>query len=66
MARYPRPVRDARIKCIACNAPVVETVDDGYHCVDCGGSPVTSHSEASSHSETSSHSEPSSLSGADD
>lgn len=54
MARYPRPVRDARIKCIACNAPVVETVDDGYHCVDCGGSPVTSHSEASSGSETAS------------
>lgn len=48
MGRYPQPVRDARIKCIACNAPVVETVDEGYHCVDCGGSPVTSHSEASS------------------
>ena len=48
MARYPRPVRGARIKCIACNAPVVETVDNTYHCVNCGGSPVTVHDESAS------------------
>jgi Zn finger protein HypA/HybF involved in hydrogenase expression len=41
-------VRGARIKCIACNAPVVETVDDTYHCVNCGGSPVTVHDESAS------------------
>ena len=40
MSRYPRQARSARIKCIACNAPVVETVGDGYVCVDCGNSPV--------------------------
>jgi hypothetical protein len=40
MARYPRPARNARIKCVSCNAPVVSTVDGGYHCVDCGASPV--------------------------
>jgi len=44
MARYPRPARSARIKCIACNAPVVETVGDGYICVSCGNSPVAPRS----------------------
>ena len=43
MARYPRSVRDARLKCISCNAPVVETVDDGYHCVACGEAPLEAH-----------------------
>jgi predicted RNA-binding Zn-ribbon protein involved in translation (DUF1610 family) len=41
MAGYPRPARSARLKCISCNAPVVETVDEEYVCVDCGGSPIT-------------------------
>ena len=39
MSRYPREARSAKIKCIACNAPVVETVD-GYACVGCGEAPV--------------------------
>lgn len=40
MSRYPRPVRSAHIKCIACNAPVIKTVDGTYYCVDCGTSPI--------------------------
>lgn len=40
MSRYPRKARSARIKCIACNAPVVRTVEDDYVCVDCGDTPV--------------------------
>lgn len=40
MPRYPRQVRNARIKCLSCNAPVVRTVDETFHCVDCGSSPV--------------------------
>jgi predicted RNA-binding Zn-ribbon protein involved in translation (DUF1610 family) len=40
MSRYPRSVRSAHLKCIPCNAPVVETIDGGFHCVDCGGSPI--------------------------
>ncbi|WP_167599449.1 hypothetical protein [Halorussus marinus] len=40
MGRYPRQVRDARLKCIECNAPVVETVEGNYACVDCGAEPV--------------------------
>lgn len=40
MGRYPKPVRAATLKCIACNAPIVETVDDGYVCVECGESPI--------------------------
>ena len=40
MGRYPRSARNAAIKCIACNAPVTETVDGEYVCVDCGRSPV--------------------------
>lgn len=42
MDRYPRAARSARIKCVSCNAPVVETVDGGYACVGCGGSPISS------------------------
>lgn len=40
MGRYPRSARRARLKCIDCNAPVVETVDGEYVCVDCGESPI--------------------------
>ena len=40
MDRYPREARDAQVKCIDCNAPVVTTVDGRYVCVGCGGSPV--------------------------
>ena len=36
MARYPRAARDAKIKCLECNAPVVETIDERFVCVDCG------------------------------
>lgn len=45
MGRYPKPVRAATLKCIACNAPVVETVDDGYVCVECGESPIEPRSD---------------------
>lgn len=40
MSRYPRAARDAKIKCLQCNAPVTETVDGGYACVDCGRNPL--------------------------
>lgn len=43
MGRYPRTVRATRLKCIACNAPIVETVDGDYACVDCGDTPIESH-----------------------
>ena len=46
MGRYPRQVRDARLKCIECNAPVVETVEGSYACVDCGAEPVTTKSDS--------------------
>jgi Zn finger protein HypA/HybF involved in hydrogenase expression len=36
MSRYPRAVRDAKIKCLECNAPVAETIDERFVCVDCG------------------------------
>jgi len=36
MGRYPRGVRSARVKCIQCNAPAAETVDNSYVCVECG------------------------------
>jgi predicted RNA-binding Zn-ribbon protein involved in translation (DUF1610 family) len=38
MARYPRRVRNAREKCISCNAPAGETTDDQFVCVECGTS----------------------------
>jgi len=40
MGRYPRPARNARIKCVDCNAPVVETNDGDYVCIECGDSPL--------------------------
>lgn len=43
MARYPRTARCARLKCVPCNAPVVETVEGRYVCVDCGSSPIVSN-----------------------
>ncbi len=46
MGRYPRAARDARLKCIECNAPVVETVEGDYACVDCGAAPIRSRSDA--------------------
>ncbi|UPV98946.1 hypothetical protein M0R88_10440 [Halorussus gelatinilyticus] len=46
MARYPRTARDAALKCISCNAPVIQTVDDRYVCVECGESPITPTSVA--------------------
>jgi len=38
-------VRAANIKCISCNAPVIETVDEEYICLDCGTSPIQSSSK---------------------
>ena len=46
MGRYPREVRDARLKCIECNAPVVETVEGNYACVDCGDEPLRSRASS--------------------
>jgi predicted RNA-binding Zn-ribbon protein involved in translation (DUF1610 family) len=46
MGRYPRQVRDARLKCIECNAPVVETVEGSYACVDCGTEPLSARSDS--------------------
>jgi predicted RNA-binding Zn-ribbon protein involved in translation (DUF1610 family) len=40
MSRYPRNVRNARLKCVSCNAPVVKTTDERFVCVDCGTAPV--------------------------
>lgn len=40
MGRYPREARCAAVKCIRCNAPVVQTVDEGFICVECGESPL--------------------------
>lgn len=40
MGRYPRTARNAQLKCIACNAPVVETVGGEYACVSCGDAPI--------------------------
>lgn len=40
MGRYPKSVRAAAIKCLSCNAPVVETVSERYVCIECGESPV--------------------------
>lgn len=40
MSRYPTEVRQAAVKCISCNAPVVQTIDGTYVCVECGESPV--------------------------
>ncbi|MFC7222231.1 hypothetical protein ACFQKF_03625 [Halalkalicoccus sp. GCM10025322] len=48
MSRYPREVRNARIKCIDCNAPVVRTADGRYVCVECGGSPLERHADVAS------------------
>ena len=46
MGRYPREARDARMKCIECNAPVVETVEGSYACVSCGSSPISERSNS--------------------
>jgi Zn finger protein HypA/HybF involved in hydrogenase expression len=46
MGRYPRQVRDAKLKCIECNAPVVTTVDDSYACVNCGSEPLSVRSDS--------------------
>ncbi|WP_435155730.1 hypothetical protein [Haladaptatus sp. DFWS20] len=48
MGRYPRTTRDAQIKCIACNAPVVQTVENAFICVGCGESPVAANSSSKS------------------
>ena len=52
MARYPRAARSARIKCVPCNAPVVEIIDGGYACVDCGDSPISPTDSAEAESST--------------
>jgi len=40
MGRYPQAARCARIKCIECNAPVVETTESKYVCIECGETPL--------------------------
>jgi len=46
MSRYPRAARNARIKCIACNAPVTETVEGEYVRVECGETAVQERSHS--------------------
>lgn len=46
MGRYPQSVRSARLKCIDCNAPVVETVENEYVCVACGETPIEPATDA--------------------
>lgn len=46
MSRYPRGVRNARLKCLTCNAPVVKTTDRKYVCVECGDEPIESSDSA--------------------
>lgn len=41
MGRYPRAARNARVKCVGCNAPAVETNDGHLVCVECGSRPVS-------------------------
>ena len=41
MGRYPREVRNAKLKCISCNAPATETVSGEYLCVKCGSAIVS-------------------------
>jgi len=36
MSRYPRAVRKTRVKCVDCNAPAAETIENDYICVECG------------------------------
>lgn len=36
MGRYPRSVRSARVKCINCNAPAAETIEEEFVCAECG------------------------------
>jgi glycosyltransferase involved in cell wall biosynthesis/predicted RNA-binding Zn-ribbon protein involved in translation (DUF1610 family) len=40
MSRYPRSARNAALKCIPCGAPLVETTDERFVCVECGETPV--------------------------
>jgi glycosyltransferase involved in cell wall biosynthesis/predicted RNA-binding Zn-ribbon protein involved in translation (DUF1610 family) len=40
MSRYPRPARNAALKCIPCGAPLVETTDERFVCVECGKTPI--------------------------
>jgi predicted RNA-binding Zn-ribbon protein involved in translation (DUF1610 family) len=52
MGRYPKTVRDAAIKCVACNAPVAKTVAGSFACVDCGESPVMTRAKVSTDKQT--------------
>lgn len=45
MGRYPREARNAQVKCIDCNAPVVRTNGGKFVCVDCGASPFDIESD---------------------
>lgn len=40
MGRYPEPARAASLKCISCNAPIVETIGGSFVCVNCGNAPI--------------------------
>jgi len=46
MSRYPRRARSARVKCIKCNAPATETIDDGFVCVECGTEVLSGYSSS--------------------
>ena len=52
MSRFPRPARNARIKCLPCNAPATETVDGKYVCVSCGTQVIRTKAKTKAASET--------------
>jgi len=43
MTRYPKAARSAHIKCISCNAPVTETIEGEYVCVEYSDRLITEH-----------------------
>jgi Zn finger protein HypA/HybF involved in hydrogenase expression len=40
MRRVHRNAREARLKCIDCNKPLVRTVAGAFACIECGESPI--------------------------
>ena len=45
MGRYPREIRAAAMKCIPCNAPVAQSIDGRFACVECGREPIKVRTE---------------------
>lgn len=47
MKRYPESAMRAALKCIPCNAPIVETTDGRYVCIECGDTRIERQSPSS-------------------